>query len=290
MFDPNQDRLSCETYLSSSLGCRVEFVRAIQVTQSSRTAPWRLEVMVNGTEQSYVLQLDPRNMTQEFQVLEAMQATAIPTPRVYGLDLQGKSLGVPCFFSDFIAGEPLLTPVLAGETWAEHDVTIKVEGLAANELDLVLYQRWADLKRNDLQPADPFEAPPAASSMTNVKQIIQVARTVPTDAQRLLETDLYSFAVNGDYTIWETLKKAVGQAKNYIYIEDFELNIEGFFNSVIESREGKVLIAKINSIGTKFNEDGACVAKLPLPSSLSSRIRVQLLPQSPDILTISESL
>ena len=37
-------------------------------------------------------------------------------------------------------------------------------------------------------------------------------------------------------------------------IEDFEIKIEGFFNSVIESRDGKVLIAKINSIGTKFTE------------------------------------
>ena len=38
-------------------------------------------------------------------------------------------------------------------------------------------------------------------------------------------------------------------------IADFELKIDGFFNYVKESREGKVLIAKINSIGTKFSED-----------------------------------
>jgi aminoglycoside phosphotransferase (APT) family kinase protein len=119
MFDPNQDRLACEAYLSSHLGRHVEFIQASQLTQSTRTAPWRLEVMVNGTEQSYVLQLDTRNMHQEFRVLKAMQKTAIPTPRVYGLDLQGLALGEPCFFSDFIAGEPLLALMLAGETWAE---------------------------------------------------------------------------------------------------------------------------------------------------------------------------
>jgi type I restriction enzyme, R subunit len=38
-------------------------------------------------------------------------------------------------------------------------------------------------------------------------------------------------------------------------IEDFELKIDGFFNSVKESKEGRILITKINSIGTKFSED-----------------------------------
>ena len=106
MFDPNENRMACESYLSRYLDRQVGFIQAIQLTQSSRKAPWRLEVMVNGTEQSYVLQLDTRNMAHEFEVLKAMQATAIPTPRVYGLDLQGEALGAPCFFSDFIAGEP----------------------------------------------------------------------------------------------------------------------------------------------------------------------------------------
>ncbi|MCK5629994.1 MAG: type I restriction endonuclease subunit R, partial [Nanoarchaeota archaeon] len=45
-------------------------------------------------------------------------------------------------------------------------------------------------------------------------------------------------------------EEVIGQS-----IEDFELKIDSFFNSVKESREGKILIAKINSIGTKFTED-----------------------------------
>jgi len=40
-------------------------------------------------------------------------------PRVYGLDLEGEALGVPCFLSDFVEGESLLGPMLAGERWAE---------------------------------------------------------------------------------------------------------------------------------------------------------------------------
>jgi len=45
-------------------------------------------------------------------------------------------------------------------------------------------------------------------------------------------------------------EEVIGQS-----IADFELKIDGFFNSIKESREGKLLIAKINSIGIKFTED-----------------------------------
>ena len=45
-------------------------------------------------------------------------------------------------------------------------------------------------------------------------------------------------------------EEVIGQS-----IEDFEIKIDGFFNSVKETRDGKILIAKINSIGTKFTED-----------------------------------
>jgi type I restriction enzyme R subunit len=45
-------------------------------------------------------------------------------------------------------------------------------------------------------------------------------------------------------------EEVIGQS-----IEDFELKIDGFFNYVKESKEGRILITKINSIGTKFSED-----------------------------------
>jgi aminoglycoside phosphotransferase (APT) family kinase protein len=78
-----------------------------------------LEVAVNGQEQVFVLQLDARGLEYEYRVLKALEPLAIPTPHAYGLDVTGESLGVPCFFSDFITGESLLKPMLAGETWAE---------------------------------------------------------------------------------------------------------------------------------------------------------------------------
>lgn len=45
-------------------------------------------------------------------------------------------------------------------------------------------------------------------------------------------------------------EEVIGQS-----IKDFELKIDGFFNYVKESKEGRILIIKINSIGTKFSED-----------------------------------
>lgn len=119
MFNPNEQRAQCEEYLGRSLGSRVDLVQAGLLTKSSREAPWRLDVRVDGVPRSYVLQLDPRDMEYEYQILKAMASLPIPTPHAYGLDLGGEALGVACFFSDFIAGESLLAPMLAGEAWAE---------------------------------------------------------------------------------------------------------------------------------------------------------------------------
>ena len=119
MFDPNQHPVECEQYIGRFLAGPVKFLRARPLTQSTRIAPWRLDVMVNRQEQAYVLQLDARGLGYEYQILKALEPLAIPTPRVYGLDLAGEALSIPCFFSDFIAGESLLNPMLAGEAWAE---------------------------------------------------------------------------------------------------------------------------------------------------------------------------
>jgi len=118
-FNPNEHRSQCETYLSRFLESHVCFVRAVPLAKSTRDAPWRLDVEVDGTPRSYVLRLDSRRSEHEYAVLRAMESGPIPTPRVYGWDPEGEALGVPCFFSDFISGESLLKYMLAGEPWAE---------------------------------------------------------------------------------------------------------------------------------------------------------------------------
>ena len=120
MFDPNEISGQCASYMGRFLGGPVSFIRAEILPQSTRMAPWRLDVQLNGINRSYVLQLDTRGMEHEYQVLKAVESIPVPTPRAFGLDLQGEALGVPCFFSEFIEGESLLGPLQAGETWAEN--------------------------------------------------------------------------------------------------------------------------------------------------------------------------
>jgi aminoglycoside phosphotransferase (APT) family kinase protein len=116
-----------------------------------------------------VLQLDTRGMENEYQVLKAVESIPLPTPRAFGLDMQGKALGVPCFFSEFIEGESLLGPVQAGEIWAENlylDTVCKLQavtdddlGKIAQDLDRitaedVLEQAYTSLKSRSLSLAD----------------------------------------------------------------------------------------------------------------------------------------
>jgi aminoglycoside phosphotransferase (APT) family kinase protein len=146
MFDPNEHRVRCEMHLSRFLGCRVDFVQAKMLTKSTREAPWRLDVKVNGVAQSYVLQLNSGNIEHEYKVLKAMESIPVPTPRVYGLDLEGKALGVACFFRDFVAGESLLGPMLAAETWAEElyiDAVCALQAVSDDDLDGLAHElKW----------------------------------------------------------------------------------------------------------------------------------------------------
>ena len=119
MFDPNKNPTACVNYLSQHLGCQVGFIQAWKLSKGSRESPWQVEVIENGALKSYVLQFNSRNMTVEYRVLKALEVLPVPTPRVYGLDLKGDALGQPCFFRDFIEGDTLQDPVLAGESWAE---------------------------------------------------------------------------------------------------------------------------------------------------------------------------
>ncbi len=109
-----------EAYLSHSLGGSARLLDATLLAKSTRTAPWKLDLIWRGEPRSLVLRLsaDADALEHEYRVLELLQSTSIPTPRPYGWDPDGAALGLPCFLSDFIIGESLLGPILAGEKWA----------------------------------------------------------------------------------------------------------------------------------------------------------------------------
>jgi aminoglycoside phosphotransferase (APT) family kinase protein len=118
-FDPNEQRTRCEQYLGQALGSPVRLVGAQKLPKSTRDAPWRLDVEVEGRARSYVLRLESRNIEHEYEVLRAVASLPVPAPRAYGWDAEGEAMGVRCFFYDFVEGASLLAPLLAGEVWAE---------------------------------------------------------------------------------------------------------------------------------------------------------------------------
>ena len=118
-FDPNQDPAHVEAYLARFLGGRVRLQAAQRLAQSTREAPWRLDVEVDGAACAYVLRLDSRRIEHEYDVMRAVEPLSIPTPRAYGWDPEGQALGQRCFFYEFVEGESLLPHMLAGEAWAE---------------------------------------------------------------------------------------------------------------------------------------------------------------------------
>lgn len=118
-FNPNLHPEKVEEYLHHNLGLAVRFTWAELLTQSSREAPWRLDVLLDGEPRSFVLQLDLRRGEHEYHALRSMENIPIPTPRAYGWDPEGEALGMPCFFSDYLQGVSLLGPMLSGEPWAE---------------------------------------------------------------------------------------------------------------------------------------------------------------------------
>lgn len=145
-FVPDQNRTKIEVYLARFLEKPVEWVCAEQLQQSTRLAPWRLDVRVNGQQRSFVLQIDPDGLEYEYNILKAMDSIPLPSPRPYGLDLAGQSLGVPCFFSDFIEGDSFLVPMQAGEPWAEKlyiDTVCVLQSLVEADLGAVAH----DLER-----------------------------------------------------------------------------------------------------------------------------------------------
>jgi aminoglycoside phosphotransferase (APT) family kinase protein len=124
----------------------VRLVGARELAKSTRDAPWRLDVEVAGQARSYVLRLESRGIEHEYEVLRAVESLPLPAPRAYGWDPGGEALGVPCFFYDFVEGDSLLDPMLAGEPWAEAlyiDTACTLQSITRDQLGAVA-QRLGD--------------------------------------------------------------------------------------------------------------------------------------------------
>ncbi len=92
-----------------------------------------------------------------------------------------------------------------------HDAHVRVEGPAAEDLYHTFRSRWRHQTGDAAEMGD-APAQPAAGS-----HAVQVARTYfqPRSAARALP-----YAPAGDFTLRDTLLRAIGQAREFIYIED----------------------------------------------------------------------
>ena len=136
-FNISENTVKIETYLSKYLEQAVKLTGFERLPQSTREAPWKLNVSFDEKNKSYVLYLNQRRAEHDYTVLRAMEKISIPTPRAYGWEPAGITLGIPCFFTDFIEGESLLKSMLAREKWAEDlyvDTVCRLQAVKRSEL------------------------------------------------------------------------------------------------------------------------------------------------------------
>jgi aminoglycoside phosphotransferase (APT) family kinase protein len=136
-FNPNREKSRCEAYLSQALSATTHLFNAIPLVKSTRTAPWKVDVEVEGNQRSFVLRLGNGDILHEYHALSAMTELRFPVPCPYGLDQDGIALGQPCFLMDYLEGENLLQPMFAGEKWAEDlylETVCKMQAISLEQL------------------------------------------------------------------------------------------------------------------------------------------------------------
>ena len=134
---PDIDLGLLSTLLSEATGNPVIIVSAHELGASSRETPWRIDVETGGAPSSWVLRLGESTRPNEVAALEAMADLPIPTPRVVLWEETGSVLGTPAFVSEFIAGDPLLPAMVAGEAWAIDlylDTACDLQAISAEDL------------------------------------------------------------------------------------------------------------------------------------------------------------
>jgi len=133
----------------------------------------------------------------------------------------------------------------------QHDVQLKVTGDAADELNLVLYQRWADQNKDDAVFWPPVDHEYAFVG----PHLVQVARTAPNETDEVQGKTKLSFAKDGDFTIRDTLLQAISRAKEYVYIEDQYFSNQAIADALIDRLKNglKFLIVVIPDVVWEFD-------------------------------------
>ena len=107
------------SYLSAVFRAQVKVLSVEMLEKSTRTAPIKVVVEINGRTISLAFRFGDEDLEHEYRVLRALEQVDLPTPRAYSLELSGEVLGERFMVSDYIEGESLLRHLMAGESWAE---------------------------------------------------------------------------------------------------------------------------------------------------------------------------
>jgi len=132
------DVTKAKQYLSSALNENVEISSITQLSLSTRTAPWLIEVNRDGNSRKFVFRMDNEITQDEVRVMEAVRSCSdLPVPRVYGWEEYAIFFDIPCFFYDYVDGDSLLQPLLTDETWARKcylDVVSRLNTISEGDL------------------------------------------------------------------------------------------------------------------------------------------------------------
>jgi phosphatidylserine/phosphatidylglycerophosphate/cardiolipin synthase-like enzyme len=129
------------------------------------------------------------------------------------------------------------------------DTQVRIEGPAASDLAVTFAERW---QRSPTAGSLAFTTPTPASLPTPGEMAVEVARTYPlaTDAARRLD-----FAPAGDATLARSILNGIGEAREYIFIQDQYFTPPPAYRTALRdkvaNREIKSLVITVPEITTQ---------------------------------------
>jgi phosphatidylserine/phosphatidylglycerophosphate/cardiolipin synthase-like enzyme len=171
-----------------------------------------------------------------------------------------------------------------------HDVQVAIRGPAVADIETAFRERWEDpapLSRNPLRrwrdrvlrPAGPPECPaPLPDPARCGDDAVQILRTYPYRRRG------YAFAPSGERSIAQAYRKALGQARHLIYLEDQYLwspHVVGCFAEALAGRPGLRLIAVVPQFPiTGLNQEWRPTGSAAAPQLLARARALEMLRQA----------
>lgn len=128
-----------------------------------------------------------------------------------------------------------------------HDAHLRIEGPVVADVERNIIQRWAEVAVRRDGPQWPGEAPDATPAPLANGAWAQVIRSIPKNT--------YDFAPDGVFTIREAYTRAVGVARNFIYLESQYLWPESYhgIDTLLWGGKSPEMITFLDALGDALN-------------------------------------